>query len=182
MAPYEEATERPLTADKEPAPVSSEKEAIPSHDGKEAIVDQSPKEKHSLDIEKEAVTSDDIVMQSAPEAILKHGLDADEALKAFIGHEGEQIVLDEVTNRRLVRKIDLHILPVGLYRYAHLESRAHPLSRLCVLYMGSTIWTVSQPQLAVHFPVYLFGRSKSGQAMKKTNGTLQYWSAPCMHD
>ena len=46
------------------------------------------------------------------EAILKHGLDADEAMKAFVGREGEQIALDEATNRRLLRKIDFNILPV----------------------------------------------------------------------
>ena len=46
-------------------------------------------------------------------AILKHGLDADEAMKAFVGQEGEQLVLDEETNKRLLRKIDLNIMPVA---------------------------------------------------------------------
>ena len=35
-----------------------------------------------------------------------------EAMKAFIGHEGERLVLDEETNRKLLRKIDLNIMPV----------------------------------------------------------------------
>lgn len=52
--------------------------------------------------------------KTASEVIFRHGLDADEAMKAFIGHEGERIVLDEATNRRLLRKIDIHILPVRL--------------------------------------------------------------------
>ena len=47
----------------------------------------------------------------APE-IMKHANDADEAMKAFQGHEGEIMVLDEATNKRLLRKIDLHLMPV----------------------------------------------------------------------
>ena len=47
-----------------------------------------------------------------PAQVLKHATDADEAMKAFEGHDGELLVLDEATNRRLLRKIDLNILPV----------------------------------------------------------------------
>ncbi len=47
-----------------------------------------------------------------PEKILKHANDADEAMKAFVGHEGEILILDEATNKRLLRKIDMNILPV----------------------------------------------------------------------
>lgn len=47
-----------------------------------------------------------------PAQVLKHANDADEAMKAFEGHDGELLVLDETTNRRLLRKIDLNILPV----------------------------------------------------------------------
>ena len=46
--------------------------------------------------------------------ILTHGKDADEAMKAFSGYEGEVLVLDEATNKRLLRKIDLHLMPVIL--------------------------------------------------------------------
>ena len=42
----------------------------------------------------------------------KHLQDADEAMKAFQTEDGEIIVLDESTNRRLLRKIDYTILPV----------------------------------------------------------------------
>jgi MFS transporter, ACS family, allantoate permease len=51
--------------------------------------------------------------EGAPQRILHHKIDADEALKAFAGHEGEHIELDEATNRRLLRKIDLNLMPVS---------------------------------------------------------------------
>lgn len=49
-----------------------------------------------------------------PARLLKHAKDADEAMKAFEGHEGEILVLDEATNKRLLRKIDLNFMPVCL--------------------------------------------------------------------
>ena len=51
-----------------------------------------------------------------PAQVLKHANDADEAMKAFEGHQGELLVLDEASNRRLLRKIDLNILPVRVAR------------------------------------------------------------------
>jgi ACS family allantoate permease-like MFS transporter len=63
------------------------------------------------DMEKEAVRSG----SAAPLGMItKHAKDADEAMKAFVGLEGEILVLDEATNKRLLRKIDLNILPVRL--------------------------------------------------------------------
>ena len=53
-------------------------------------------------------------VKAPPEQVLKHANDADEAMKAFDGHEGEETVLDEVTSKRLLRKIDLNIMPVGI--------------------------------------------------------------------
>ena len=47
-----------------------------------------------------------------PAIVFQHANDADEAMKAFEGHDGESLVLDESTNRRLLRKIDQNILPV----------------------------------------------------------------------
>lgn len=47
-----------------------------------------------------------------PAQVLEHATDADEAMKAFEGHDGELLVIDKATNRRLLRKIDLNILPV----------------------------------------------------------------------
>lgn len=38
--------------------------------------------------------------------------DADEAMRAFAGYEGTGEMMDEATNRRLLRKIDLRIMPV----------------------------------------------------------------------
>ena len=49
--------------------------------------------------------------RAPPAQVVKHATDADEAMKAFEGHDGELLVLDEATNRRLLRKIDLNILP-----------------------------------------------------------------------
>ncbi|MCJ1248776.1 hypothetical protein MMC30_005995 [Trapelia coarctata] len=43
---------------------------------------------------------------------IKHKIDADEAMKAFEGHEGEILVLDDATNKRLLRSIDLHLMPL----------------------------------------------------------------------
>jgi hypothetical protein len=45
-------------------------------------------------------------------SIVKHAIDPDEAMKAFEGHEGEMLVLDAATNKRLLRKIDFHLMPV----------------------------------------------------------------------
>lgn len=44
--------------------------------------------------------------------VLKHAIDGDEALKAFANHQGTVIHIDEATNKRLLRKIDLHLMPV----------------------------------------------------------------------
>ena len=52
-----------------------------------------------------------VEMAHPPEKILKHAGDADEAMKAFAGYDGEVLVLDEATNRRLLRKIDLNLMP-----------------------------------------------------------------------
>ncbi len=65
-----------------------------------------------MDVEKQhAIQSENI--GDVPENILKHSHDADEAMKAFVGHEGEVIQIDEESNRRLLRKIDWNLMPVG---------------------------------------------------------------------
>lgn len=46
--------------------------------------------------------------------------DGDEALKAFLNREGPPLVIDEATNKRLLRRIDLHLMPV---RYSKVASR-----------------------------------------------------------
>jgi ACS family allantoate permease-like MFS transporter len=47
------------------------------------------------------------------EKILKHSHDADAAMKAFEGYEGQVLELSEETNKRLLRKIDMHLMPVS---------------------------------------------------------------------
>ncbi|KAI4195981.1 MAG: hypothetical protein LQ350_006865 [Teloschistes chrysophthalmus] len=49
---------------------------------------------------------------SLPAHVAKHSRDADEAMKAFAGHEGEILELDEATNKRLLRRIDLRLMPL----------------------------------------------------------------------
>lgn len=44
---------------------------------------------------------------------IKH---ADEAMGAFAGYEGAGEVIDEATSRRLLRKIDMRVMPVCQHR------------------------------------------------------------------
>lgn len=46
------------------------------------------------------------------EKLLKHSHDADEAMKAFVGREGQVITIDKATDRRLLRTIDRHLMPI----------------------------------------------------------------------
>lgn len=45
-----------------------------------------------------------------------NAVDADEALRAFEGLGGERIELDDATRKRLLRRIDLYMMPVQQYR------------------------------------------------------------------
>lgn len=47
----------------------------------------------------------------------KHAQDADEAMKAFDEMQGEAIELDEGTNKRLLRIIDWHMMPIMCFVY-----------------------------------------------------------------
>lgn len=47
----------------------------------------------------------------------KHAHDADEAMKAIDEMHGETIELDEATNRRLLRIIDWHMMPIMCFIY-----------------------------------------------------------------
>lgn len=38
--------------------------------------------------------------------------DADEAMKAIAEHGGEPLVIDAATNKRLLRTIDWHMMPI----------------------------------------------------------------------
>lgn len=78
---------------------------------REKVVEYPPEEKETVtptEIENGAIRSG----SGAPERVLKHANDADEAMKAFEGHEGEMLVLDGATNKRLLSQIDWNIMPV----------------------------------------------------------------------
>ena len=53
----------------------------------------------------------------------KHAHDADEAMKAM---EGESVTIDEETNKRLLRIIDWHLMPIMCFVYGmnYLDSTA----------------------------------------------------------
>ncbi|KAE9965431.1 hypothetical protein EG328_009661 [Venturia inaequalis] len=58
--------------------------------------------------------SEDAVRRGSvdPSVILKHAIDGDEALKAFANHQGPVVHIDEATNKRLLRKIDMNLMPI----------------------------------------------------------------------
>lgn len=72
------------------------------------------------------------------EKILKHSHDADAALKAFTEHQGQVIEIDEATNKRLLRIIDWHLMPVSYSHKIEMDSRQKliPAIRkiMCVVY------------------------------------------------
>lgn len=73
----------------------------------------SPSYEVDGDLEKKApALADAIRSGSVPETILKHAHDADEAMKAFEGHAGQVIHIDEATNKRLCRLIDWNLMPI----------------------------------------------------------------------
>ena len=91
--------------------------------------------KHPLDpeMEKQApVLAGDIRSGSVSGEILKHSHDADEAMKAFMSHEGPVLELDEATNRRLLRKIDWNLMPVRSISIIVSSGRLITCCRSCV--------------------------------------------------
>lgn len=56
--------------------------------------------------------------------ILKHSRHVDEAMKAFADTDGEPLVLSEETNKRLLKKIDWHLIPIMciIYGLNYLDS------------------------------------------------------------
>jgi ACS family allantoate permease-like MFS transporter len=73
-------------------------------------------EKHTLDPEVEknlpAPLAEAIKSGHVPDEVLKHSHDADEAMKAFAGLDGQVLELDEATNKRILRRIDWNLIPV----------------------------------------------------------------------
>ena len=67
------------------------------------------KSSYPLAVEKEPISLEE--GSAPPSQVMKHANDADEAMKAF--QDGEIDVIDEATNKRLLRTIDLNIMPVS---------------------------------------------------------------------
>jgi hypothetical protein len=59
--------------------------------------------------------------------------DADTAMTAYDGREGEVIPIDEATSRRLLRKIGLNILPVS-NQFPVRENAGSSLQLMCLIY------------------------------------------------
>lgn len=78
---------------------------------------ETPPEKATMatDMEKEpipGISADAMRSGSVPDTILKHSHDADAALKAFSSYQGQVLEISEETNRKLLRKIDWHLMPI----------------------------------------------------------------------
>jgi ACS family allantoate permease-like MFS transporter len=72
------------------------------------------------DVEKDVVVQDAADKTVEPkgkvaEKLLKHSHDADAAMKAFEGMEGQVIHLSEEKSKALLRKIDWHLMPVSFF-------------------------------------------------------------------
>lgn len=85
--------------------------------------------------------------------IEKHAHDADEALKALDGLQGETIELDEATNRRLLSIIDWHMMPIMCFIYG-----MNYLDSMCT-FPGSWFYAILyqlsiQPKILIHDPMY----------------------------
>lgn len=63
------------------------------------------------------------------EKVLKHSHDADEAMKAFEGREGEVVEIDEATNKRLLRIIDWNLMPIMCVVYGKSPREPQQLAR-----------------------------------------------------
>ena len=67
-----------------------------------------------VDVEKEAVEEE----KAVHETLEKHAHDQDEAMKAVEEMNGELVEVDEQTNKRLLRTIDRHLMPIMCMVYA----------------------------------------------------------------
>jgi ACS family allantoate permease-like MFS transporter len=70
------------------------------------------------DTEKETVVRDDTsppsgLKQKLNEKLVKHSHDADAAMAAFEGMEGQVLELTEEKSKALLRKIDWHLMPAS---------------------------------------------------------------------
>jgi ACS family allantoate permease-like MFS transporter len=76
----------------------------------------------AVDVEKEGSPTP---AKHVDSRIVKHSHDVDEAMKAFEGVEGQVITIDEATNRRLLKIIDWHMMPLMciVYGMNYLDSK-----------------------------------------------------------
>jgi ACS family allantoate permease-like MFS transporter len=73
----------------------------------------------AADMEKETIVRDDSsppsgLKKTINDKLVKHSHDADAAMKAFEGMNGEVIELTPEKSKALLRKIDFHLMPVCL--------------------------------------------------------------------
>jgi ACS family allantoate permease-like MFS transporter len=80
----------------------------------------SPLNTAPTDVEKEAIGEDNSkgIKKVLDEKLLKHSHDADAAMKAYEGMEGQVVELTEEKSKALLRKIDMHMMPVSIYSSA----------------------------------------------------------------
>jgi ACS family allantoate permease-like MFS transporter len=76
----------------------------------------SPAHSAPTDVEKEAIVEDNSkgIKKVLDEKLLKHSHDADAAMKAYEGMEGQVVELTEEKSKALLRKIDMHMMPVSI--------------------------------------------------------------------
>ena len=95
-----------------------------------------------MDAEKTAFTTDDVsspttLSKSIGSTLLKHSHDADAAMKAFEGLDGQVVELTEEKSRALLRKIDWHLMPVCmLTKSIPVLQLKLTKNRSCALYMA----------------------------------------------
>jgi ACS family allantoate permease-like MFS transporter len=81
------------------------------------IMTEAPQQ--PVDVEKEVAITDNAshspdMMKKLDDKILKHSHDADAAMKAFEGMDGQVLELTPEKNKALLRKIDWHLMPVSI--------------------------------------------------------------------
>lgn len=69
------------------------------------------------------------------EKLQKHSHDADAAMKAFEGLDGQVIELTEEKSRALLKKIDRHLMPVRT-AFSKLSRTGIDKTRSCALFTG----------------------------------------------
>ena len=66
----------------------------------------------AMDADAEKARNASVTSNPDTSKILQHSHDADEAMKAFMGHQGAVLEIDAATNKRLLRIIDWHLIPI----------------------------------------------------------------------